>query len=153
MTTDQKRANLKGKVAAAQKRNEERSFADYARDAAGEATTFVKAHPIATVLGGLALGAIVASIVPGPGKRLRKKAGARSAVLAGALADLAIKYGSEFLDAAGDAARDGRSKLGDLGETIGDGSRSLRKEAGDAAGSATTKVTRAIRDLRSRVAH
>ena len=69
-----KRAAIKKKVAEGEQRNAERSLGDYARDARDEATSFVKAHPIATVAGGLALGVLVASMVPGPGKRLRHRA-------------------------------------------------------------------------------
>src|SRR5690349_6374852 len=99
---DAKRTELKSKVDAAQQRNsgqsKEQSLGDKARDAGSSATSFVKEHPITTVVGGLALGVLVASIVPGPGRKLRKKATARSAALAGALADLALTYGTQMLE-------------------------------------------------------
>lgn len=133
MATIDKRAELKSKIEAAEQRNAERSIADRARDAADGATSFVKEHPIATVAGGLAFGAIIASLIPGPGKRMRKKASARGALIAGALADLAIKYGAEFLDSATSAARTGQSRLGDIGETIGDSAREASRSAGKGA--------------------
>lgn len=158
-----KRAELKNKVDAAQKRNkarEERSFSDYARDAGSGATSFVKEHPITTLAGAAALGILIASIVPGPGRRLRKQATKRGAVLASALADLAITYGSQAFEGAGNAARAGQDKLGDLGEALSDGARSLRRGAGNAAdeaGSVTSEVgrraARTLRDLRSRMAN
>lgn len=153
MTNEEKRAELKDKVAAAQARNEERTFADYAREAGDQATSFVKEHPIATVIGGLALGALVASIVPGPGKRLRKKASKRSALLAGALADLAATYGSQFLDGAESAAKSGKRGLADLGDTLGDGASRARHEAGSLADAASRTAAKAVRDLRSRISH
>ena len=168
MSTNDKRAELKSKVQAAEKRNEARSeqrtFVDYAREAREDATSFVKEHPITTIAGGIALGVLVASIVPGPGRRLRKQATRRGAVLAGVLADLAVNYGSQALDSAGKAARSGQSRLGDIGETLSDaladGARSLRREAGDvsdSAGSLTRaagkRATRTIRDLRSRMSN
>ncbi len=164
MTNEEKRAELQEKVAAAQARNEERSFTDYARDAGDQATAFVKEHPIATVLGGVALGVLVAAVVPGPGRRMRKKASARSAVLAGALADLAVKYGSELLAGAEDVARSGKDRLGDLGDSVADGSRGLRRETGYFAGAVADsaraltrdtgkKAGRTIRDLKNRVTH
>ena len=86
MATNDKRAELKSKVDAAQKRNQEReqqrTLGDYARDARDEATSFIKEHPITTIAGGIAVGVLVASVVPGPGRRLRKKATRRGAVLA-----------------------------------------------------------------------
>jgi hypothetical protein len=161
--TTQKRTELKDKVDAAQKRNrarEEKSFGDYARDAGSGATSFVKEHPITTLAGAAALGILIASVVPGPGRRLRKQATKRGAVLAGVLADLAITYGSQALEGAGKAARSGQDKLGDLGEVLGDSARSLRKSAGDAADDAGSlsrdagkRALRTFRDLRSRMAN
>ena len=168
MANNDKRAELKGKVDAAQKRNQEReaqrTLGDYARGARDDATSFIKEHPITTIAGGIALGVLVASIVPGPGRRLRKQATKRGAVLAGVLADLAVNYGSQALDGAGKAARSGQSRLGDIGETlseaISDGARTLRREAGevsDSAGSlsraAGKQASRTIRGLRSRMSN
>ncbi len=162
--TKQKRTELKKKIDAAEQRNQERSFGDYARDARDGATSFVKEHPITTLAGGIALGVLVAALVPGPGRRLRKQATKRGAVLGGVLADLALTYGSQALDGASKAARTGQSRLGDLGETLGDaladGARTLRREAGEAsdtAGSLSSdlgkRATRSLRNLRSRMAN
>lgn len=134
-----KRTELKNKIEAAEKRNADRSFGDYARDARDGATSFVKEHPIATIAGGLAIGVIIASLIPGPGRRMRKKASARGAVMAAALADLALAYGSQFLEGAGKVAQAGGERASDLGETLGDSARSASKSAG-----------RTIDDLRSR---
>jgi len=164
MATNDKRTELKSKIDAAEKRNQERSFGDYAREARDGATSFVKEHPITTLAGGVALGVLIAAVVPGPGRRLRKQATRRGAVLAGVLADLAANYGSQALDGAGKAARSGQSRLGDLGETLSDalaeGARSLRRQAGEAsdgAESATRQAgksaTRTLRNLRSRMAN
>ena len=161
--TTQKRTELKDKVDAAQQRNrarKEKSFGDYARDAGSGATSFVKKHPITTLAGAAALGILIASVVPGPGRRLRKQATKRGAVLAGVLADLAMTYGSQALEGAGKAARSGQDKLGDLGEVLGDSTRSLRKSGGDAADDAASlsreagkRALRTFRDLRSRMAN
>ena len=123
-TSAKKRTELKQKIEAAEKRNADRSFGDYARGARDGATSFVKEHPIATVAGGLVLGAIVASFLPGKGRKLRKKASARSALMAG---------GAEK------AAKAGQDRASDLGDTLGDGVRSAGKTA-----------SRTISDLRSR---
>jgi len=138
----------------------EKSFGDYARDAGSGATSFVKEHPITTLAGAAALGILIASVVPGPGRRLRKQATKRGAVLAGVLADLAMTYGSQALEGAGKAARSGQDKLGDLGEVLGDSARSLRKSGGDAADDAASlsreagkRALRTFRDLRSRMAN
>lgn len=156
-----KRTELKSKVDAAQKRNsarsKEQSLGNYARDAGSSATSFVKEHPITTVVGGLAIGVLIASFLPG-GRKVRKKASAKSAMLATALADLALTYGTQLLETSGKAAREGQERLGDLGETIADGARSLSRsasskagDAGDSARSLGKTAIRTIRDLRSRI--
>lgn len=164
MTTDQKRENLKEKIEAAERRNEERSAADYAIEAKDRATAFVKEHPIATVAGGLVLGAVVAAMIPGPGRRMRKKATAKGSALAAMLTELGIAYGTSLLDGIGDAAQAGQDKLEDLGDSVGDTARSLRREAGYRAGGASNvaraltrdtgkKAGRTLRDLRARMSH
>jgi ElaB/YqjD/DUF883 family membrane-anchored ribosome-binding protein len=160
VTTSNKRTALKNKVAAAQKRNADRSLGDYAREAADGATSFVKEHPITTVLGGLAIGALIAAVVPGPGRRLRRKASKRGAVMAGILAELASTYGAQLLDGASKAAREGQSRLADLGETVVDSAQRAQREtgsladsAGDTARSIGKSAVRGLRDLRARMAH
>ena len=156
MADPKKRAELKNKIETAEKRQQkrqERSFGDYARDARDGATSFVKEHPLTTLAGALAVGVVIASVVPGPGRRLRKQATRRGAVLAGVLADLAVTYGSQALEGAGKAASAGQNRLGDLGETLADSARSLRREAGDLAGDAGKRASRGFRDLRSRMSH
>ena len=152
-----KRAALKGKITAAEKRNASRnpdhSLTDYARDARDGATSFVKEHPITTVVGGLALGVLVASLVPGRGRQLRKQATKRGAVVAGVLADLALTYGKDFLDGAGKVARTGQDRLGDLGSTLGDGARDATREAGSFTREAGERAVKTLRDLRSRMAN
>lgn len=154
---DAKRSELKDKVEAAQRRNEHRSLGEYARDAGQSATSFVKEHPITTVVGGLALGVLIASLVPGPGRKLRKKATAKSALLAGALADLAVTYGTQALEGAEKAASASGRKLGDLGGAIGDGARTAGRgasaaaeSAGDTARDIGKAALQTLRDLRSR---
>ncbi len=149
----QKRTALKGKITAAEKRNADRSLTDYASEARDGATSFVKEHPITTVVGGVALGVLVASLVPGRGRQMRKKATKRGAVMAGVLADLALTYGTQILDGAGKAARTGQDRLGDLGGTIGDGARDARREAGSFTREAGERAVKTLRDLRSRMAN
>lgn len=152
-TSDAKRSELKSKVSAAQRRNAQRSLGDYAREARDGAASFAKEHPITTVAGALALGALIASIVPGPGRRLRKQATARGAVLSGLLTDLALTYGAQLAERAGKAARASQDRLGDLGESIGDGVRNLRGESREVADDLGSRAVRTLRDLRARMAN
>lgn len=164
MTPEEKRAELRGKIEAAEARNEQRSFADQARAVQEGATDFVKAHPLATLAGALAVGAVIAAIVPGPGRRLRKKAAKRGSALAGMLTELGIAYGTQLLESAGEAARSGHDRLEDLSDTIGDSARSARREADYLASGASDtarilkrkvgkKASRAARKLHQRLTH
>ncbi|WP_338445831.1 hypothetical protein V5F89_11835 [Pelagerythrobacter marensis] len=163
MADTEKREELKNRIEAGQQRHADRTVADYARDARDSATAFVKEHPIATVAGGVAVGVLIASIVPGPGRRMRRRATQRGSALAAMLAELGTAYGASLLDSLGHAARAGGDRLEDLGDAIGDGARDLRREAGaqsetvrESARRLTRdvgkKTGRRMRDLRTRIA-
>ncbi len=164
MADNQKREELKNRIEAGQQRHANRSMSDYARDARDSATAFVKEHPVATVVGGVAVGVIVASLVPGPGRRVRKKATRRGSALAAMAAEIGMAYGASLIDSLGNAARASGDRLEDLGDTIGDSARDLRRHAsaqGSAAGEGARRLTRdvgkktgrKVRDLRARMAH
>lgn len=160
MAQDKKREELKNRIEAGQQRHANRTVSDYARDARDSATAFVKEHPVTTVVGGIAVGVIVASLVPGPGRRMRKKATRRGSALAAMAAEIGLAYGASLIDSLSDAARASGDRLDDLGETIGDGARDLRRQAtaqghaaSEGARSVARKTGRKVRDLRSRMAH
>ncbi len=163
---DQKREELREKIAAGEARQAERSLGDYARDARENATGFVREHPIAMVGAALAVGVVLAAIIPGPGRRLSqrvgKTVGSRASSLATIAAELGIAYAANLKDAAGSAAQAGQDKLEDLGDAIGDSARTVRREtthrvaaASDNASSlrrnTAKKAGRALRDLRGRI--
>lgn len=159
MTSDQKREQLREKIEAGEKRNEERSLADAAREAADTATTFAKEHPIAVVGGAVVVGLAIGAMTK-PGRQLTKRGG----VLAGLLTDAVIAYGISIMDKAGEVARDGQDRLEDLGDALGDTARSARREANyitgkaadrtrSAARGASRKAGRAMRGLKDRVTH
>ncbi len=67
-------------------------------------------YPILIVLGGLAVGVLAASLLPrGAARRLAT----RAAALAAVAGELGVTFGHQAYDKAGDAARDGREKLGE----------------------------------------
>ncbi len=163
---DQKREELREKIAAGEARNADRSLGDHARDARDTATEFVREHPIATVGAALAFGVVLAALIPGPGRRLSqrvgKKVGSRAASLAAITAELGLAYGSRFMNFAGNAAQTGQDKFDDIGDTLGDSARTARREAthraakvGDSAATlkrdVSKKAGRAVRDLRTRI--
>ena len=56
LTDEQKREQLRARIEAGEKRNEERSLADQAKDVADSAIEFAKKHPVATVAGAVVVG-------------------------------------------------------------------------------------------------
>ena len=155
-----KREELKRRVAQGEKRIEERSLADTAREAAETATEFVKKHPLATVAGvgvvALAIGAMTR-----PGRR----AAHRTGMMAALARDAALTFGMNAIDRAGTfgsaAARATSDRFEDFSDDIGSAARSARREAlyrADVTGDslrntsrrASRKAGRTMRDLRSR---
>ena len=157
---DAKRKNLKQKVAAAQQRNEarERTFLDRAGETAIEAkdkfTAFAKEHPVATVAGGLVVGALIASMFKGP-RKAAAKGGSKLAGLAVLGAELAAAYAARALETAQETGRDGAEWLGETGRSIGRGARGLGEEAASYAASARDSAVRtgksATRAIRGRL--
>lgn len=155
-TDAQKRASLRERIEAGERRNAERSFGDLAREAKNNATTFAKRHPFATVAGAVVVGLAVGAMTR-PGRRLTRKTGALAVIAT----DAALAYGLKMLDSAGDAARGAGDRFGDLSDSLGTQARHLGREArtradvaGDAVRSASRKVAtgsgNTVRDLRSR---
>ena len=159
MTTDEKRAELRDKIEAGEKRHEERALSDRAKDAATTATEFVKEHPLATLGGAVVLGLAIGAMTR-PGRRVARRGG----VLAGLAADAAIAYGLSAFDRAGDLARNGQDRLEDIGSSVAAGARGARRDsayaaskaadrAGTMARTAKRRAGRTVRDLKSRITH
>lgn len=123
-----KREELKARIEAGQRRNEQRSFADQARDAADAATQFAKEHPIATVVGGLALGLLVGSMTRG-GRRVGRRVGRSAGDWASTASDAALAFTLGLLDDATDLARHGKDAVSDAGERMALGTRELKRDA------------------------
>ena len=106
----------------------QKSLGDHVSEAADKAVSFAKEHPLATVAGGVVLGVLVASMFKGP-RRAAAAGGAKAAGLAALGGELAMAFATQMIDAAGEAGREGARKLDDLGDSLGDTSRSLRRNA------------------------
>lgn len=123
-TSQDKRDELKARIEAGQRRHDQRSFGDQARDAADAATQFVKEHPIATVVGGLAVGLLIGSMTRS-GRRLGRRAGH----LASSASEAAVAFGLGLLDDASDLARHGKDALGDASERAAFKAREAKRDA------------------------
>lgn len=140
---------LKDKVAAAEKRQAERSgptLLDRAGDSAIEAkdqiAAFAKKHPVAAVAGGIAAGILLAGLFKGP-RKAAVQSGTKLAGLAGVGAELALAYAAKAFDAAKEAGEDGFDWLEELG--LGERARSLGADAADYASTARDTVVEGSR--------
>jgi hypothetical protein len=155
---DPKRAEIKARIAAAQARDEERPepglggrIENGAAEASGKVTSLVKAHPVATVAGAVVAGVLVASLFKGP-RRAAVRTGAKAASLASLGSEMALAFAAQLREDAEAARREGERKLDDLGDTVSDTARTLRREADYRAGKATDRARIASRDIGKAIA-
>lgn len=155
----EKREALRGKIAAGERRNAERGFADRAKAAADGALDYVKANPLKAVAG-VAIGALIIGAFTRPGRKLTRKTGK----LAGIATEAALAYGLGLLETAGSAASKGQDKLADLGESVSDKARAWQATAAKegsalsdylvkAAKRSGKRAGKSIDELRSRIQH
>ena len=148
----EKREALRGKIAAGERRNAQRGFAD-------SAIGYVKANPLKSIAG-VAIGALLIGAMTRPGRKAGKKAGA----LATVATEAALAYGLGLMETAGKAASKGQDKLAELGETVGPKARAWQATAAkegsalsdylvDAAKRSSKRAGKTIDDLRSRLQH
>lgn len=154
---EQKRDALRSRIEASEARNDARSLADQARDAADSALAFTRKHPLA-VVGGV----LVAGLAIGAMTRRGRNIGRRGGVLARLASDAALAYGARMIDGMVDGAQYAGDRIEDFGDSATTAARGLRRDAAyklDAAGDALRasgrkagrKGSRAYRALRSRL--
>jgi ElaB/YqjD/DUF883 family membrane-anchored ribosome-binding protein len=161
---------LRGKIEAAERRNAERTLADQAREAAGAAADYTRAHPLTVIGGAVAVGLMI-GLLTRPGRRVAGKAlhgagdaisGAASSASAGVkgiaarggskigtlFGEAALAYIMTVIDELVDTARTGQDRVGELGDAAGAQAKKLRDGAGDAAESAATGSRDLMRSAR-----
>ena len=79
LTDEQKREKLRERIEAGEQRNEERTLAEQAKDAADSAMEFTKKHPFA-VVGGVLLAGLAIGAMTRPGRRIGRRGGAFAAL-------------------------------------------------------------------------
>ena len=105
-------------------------------DAASKVTAFAKEHPAIAIAGGVVVGLAIASMFKGP-RRLAAKGGAKAAGLAAVGGEMALAYALDAYAKAQEAGREGARQLDDLGDSVGDTARKLKREASYRAGNAS----------------
>lgn len=162
-TDAEKREALRGKIAAGEQRQAQRSFADQAKDAADSALGYVRANPLKAVAA-VAVGALVIGALTRPGRRAGVKAGRKAGALGTVATDAALAYGLSLLDGASHVASKGQDKLSDIGGTVGSKARAWQSAATkessqlsdyvvEAARRSGKRAGKTIDDLRSRLQH
>ena len=157
-TAEEKREELKARIAAAQEREEaraEQSFTEKAGEKASEATDaftgFVKEHPIAAAAGGVVLGVLIAGMFKGP-RRAAAADGAKAVGLAAIGAEIASGFASQLMDDASDLGRAGKHRAVDFSDSVGDRSRALGRRAKHRAGDTADAVSIARRETGKAIA-
>ncbi len=156
--TDQRDA-LRAKIEASERRNAERTLAEQAREAAGAAAEYTRAHPL-TVIGGAVAAGLAIGLLTRPGRRVAGQAlhsageaisgagskasssvkglGTRGGSRIGTvIGETAMGYIMTALDELLDTARAGQDKAAELGDAAGTQAKRLSANASDAAASAT----------------
>ena len=155
MSTQEQRDELRRKIEESERRNEERSIADIAREATDNATEFVKTHPMLTI-GAVALIGLAIGSRTSKGRELT----GRAVGFADHLADLGMAYAGGMASRLGAATRHGGDRLVDFGDDVAFGGRAAKrnahyfaerqKDAARHAGRrAARKASRGYRDLKA----
>ena len=135
-TAAAKAKRIKDKIAASSARSSGKALARAgskpnggAHDAADERSFLTRAlddHPLALLVGSVALGAVAASLIPAS---VTRKLGSRVFGLAALAGEMSALYGGKALEKGSQAARAGQDRLEDLGETAADYSADARARA------------------------
>ena len=127
-------------------------------DMAAKARDFVQDHPVATVAGGLAAGALIAGLLASRRRkapRLDAEAATESSAglarLAALAAELALTYAARATTAGVNAGKDGVHKLEEIGETVSETGAQAGRKLGGLAELALAALREAQGSVRERI--
>lgn len=147
---DTKRDEIKLRISEAHARDAARldptlgeRISEGATQAKEKFVNFAKAHPVATVAGGLAVGVLVAAMFRAP-RRAAMAGGVKAASLATIGGEIALGFAAKLLEGAQDASREGASKLGEAAETLRTGAADRAEIMRDAGKEAVRNVVRKL---------
>ncbi len=158
-----KRDLLRERIEAGERRNQERTLGDYAKDTADSVTNFAKEHPVATVAGAIGIGLAIGAMTR-PGRRVAKQGAVKTGAMAALVSEAVMTFGAGLMDDMTDAARNSGDALEDFGDRIGDKARTARRGAAYRSSSLadsanvtkrelSRKAKRGFRDLKNRAKH
>ena len=132
-----KRARIKSKIAASQARLKRDTPATSARKPLADdyppeqVLTLAGQYPLLTVAAGVLAGVALAALLP---RAFGGKVARRAVTLASVAGELGLAASQRARHAVEDAGREGKARLGELGETIGDNTEEMRRRSGRIAG-------------------
>ncbi len=133
-----KRARIKSKIAASQTRLKRDAATTPARKPMADdyppeqVSTLAGQYPLLTVAAGVLAGVALAALLP---RAFGGKFARRAVTLATVAGELGLAASQRARHVAEDAGRESKTRLGELGETIGDNTDEMRRRAGRIAGS------------------
>lgn len=153
-TAETKRQDIKNRIATAQARIDERSatmldtVTEKAVAARDGVTRFAKDHPVATVAGGIAVGVLISALFRNsPTRKAGRYAGTKAVGLAAIGTEIASAFAQQVMSSAMDAKQAGADRLEDIGDTMGDAARRVRRETGYRMGTAGDTARSAAREV------
>ena len=150
-----KRADIKNRITAAQARNEEREgitltdkLGEKAIAAKDNFTDFAKEHPVATVAGGLAIGVLISAMFRNsPTRKAGRYAGARAAGIAAIGSEMAVAFAHQVMETASrarDAGAEMAHELGDRAHEVADKVGHNASETAESARISAREIGRSI---------
>ena len=126
--SDEKRATLRDRIEAGHARQAERT-AKGGNAAVDRLTSVARDHPLLVIAGGLAIGALLSTLIP---RSPTRKLSTNAVGFLTTLAELGIAYGRQAMDAADGASQPTRERLGDFGSALLDGAAKLKDRVASA---------------------
>lgn len=100
-------------------------------------------YPFLTIVGGIAAGAVLYSLLP---KAFARKLAKRSVALATVAGELGMVYGKSALDKAGELGHDAQERIGDAVKSLDENTADARSRAGELAGEAGARAAQIAGD-------
>lgn len=118
------RQELRERIEAGKARQEERTaIAKKASAARDQLTQIAREHPVLLIVGGVAIGVALSTLIPrSPTRKFSKRALGMIATVA----ELGLAYGRQAAHAAEDAGQNSRTRLAEVGNAIAEGTTRLK---------------------------
>lgn len=96
-------------------------------------------YPFLTIVGGIAAGAVIASLLP---RAFSSKLAKRSVALASVAGELGLVYGKSALEKAGELGHEAQERIGDAVKSLDENTADARSRAGELAGEAGARAAK-----------